>query len=229
MQAVGASVKLTLITLPMLPATENDKSALVVETKTAKGAARVAQILSVALDILASEGHANLTLEGVAKQIGIRKGNLQYYFPSRAHLLRGALAEQIKQNRGNWSRLYETKSSSPIAKLKQLIRYELEINGDTKFVAQVRERRALETRDETARALTNQWYEWVTEKYANLIAEMRPDLDDKNCHQLAIIIYSMLVGSAAFFGGQRAAPQWSKDVDQKIEQIIVKLIVDPHY
>jgi AcrR family transcriptional regulator len=193
--------------------------------KTTKGAARITQILEVALEILASEGHAKLTLEGVAKQVGIRKGNLQYYFPNRSHLVRAALSEQIEQHKNSWATINEKKSTSPIKHLRKLIAYELKINSDEIFVAQVRERWSLEARDEGARMLTNQWYDWVTEKYADLIKEIRPDLDNQAHYQLAIIIYSMLVGSAPFFGNNRAAPRWSKGIAKQIEETIVGIVL----
>lgn len=204
----------------------SDTEALPAANKTSKGAARRAQILEAALDILATDGHAGLTLEGVASTVGIRKGNLQYYFPSRAALLRAALSEQIDQHRKTWEKTYEPVSGDPLAHLKKIIAYELEVNLDETFIAQVRERWSLEARDDSARILTNQWYEWVTDQYADLIAKIRTDLGENTCHQLAIVIYSMLVGSAPFFGNNRAAPRWSKDIGKRIEESIIQLVLD---
>ncbi|MBT7779613.1 MAG: TetR/AcrR family transcriptional regulator [Rhodospirillales bacterium] len=195
------------------------------QAKTTKGSARIVQILEVALEVIASEGHAKLTLEGIAKQVGIRKGNLQYYFPSRSHLVRAALSEQIEQHKNSWATTYEKASDNPVKHLRKLIAYELKINSDEIFVAQVRERWSLEARDEGARMLTNQWYDWVTKKYADLIKEIRPELGDKACHQLAIITYSMLVGSTPFFGNNRAAPRWSKGIAKQIEETIVGIVL----
>lgn len=194
--------------------------------KTSKGAARRAQILEAALDVLATDGHASLTLEGVASTVGIRKGNLQYYYPSRAALLRAALSEQIDQHRRSWEKTFEPVSGDPLAHLRKIIAYELKVNMDETFIAQVRERWSLEARDDCVRILTNQWYEWVTDRYASLIGEIRPDVHDKTCHQLAIVIYSMLVGSAPFFGDNRAAPGWSKGIEKRIEDTIIRLVLN---
>ena len=191
---------------------------------TAKGALRVAEILQVALEILAAEGQAGLTLEGGAQRVGIRKGNIQYYFPSRADLLRAALVEQIEAHRRQWSAVYDGLTGTPEARLRQLIAFETRINRDKTFIAQVRERWALEERDEEARRLTSRWYDWVTGVYATLIAEIRPDLGPRACRHLAIMMYAMLVGSASFFGPRRASPRWTKDLDKTMAEAIVTLV-----
>ncbi len=191
---------------------------------TAKGADRVEEILKTTLDIIAVDGHAGLTLEGVAKRVGIKKGNLQYYFPSRAHLLRAALSRMMDRHREEWILVHDRHVGNPLHCIKRLVAFELKANEDEKFLALVRERWSLETHDEGTRSLRDRWYDWVTGRYADLIARLRPELGERACRQLAITIYSMLVGSAPFFGPNRTLPRWSKGMNSCIEDAVLSLI-----
>ena len=46
-------------------------------------------LLSVAIELIVSEGYESLTLDKVARRAGVSKGGLQYHFSSKAVLLRG--------------------------------------------------------------------------------------------------------------------------------------------
>ena len=53
-----------------------------------KGQERSEAILDAAERLLVDEGHAALSLRGVAQRAGIRLGNLQYYFATREEIVR---------------------------------------------------------------------------------------------------------------------------------------------
>lgn len=186
--------------------------------KTRKGAARKDQILSAALETLAREGAENLTLDGIAREVGISKGNLQYYFPARSDLLRAAFIEHIAKHKSRWSAVYDRVAAGPGERMMRLVAFELEMNRDPIFVAQVREKWTLVGRDEETRRLSEDWNSWVTEHYAQVVAEMRPDLDSPTCRQLAIIIYSLLVGAIPFCAAADSA------LNARIEQSVLDMI-----
>jgi DNA-binding transcriptional regulator YbjK len=62
-----------------------------------KGQERSEAILEAAERLLVDEGHAALTLRGVAQRTGIRLGNLQYYFATREELVRALLARVLER------------------------------------------------------------------------------------------------------------------------------------
>ena len=168
-------------------------------TLTAKGSQRAEDILSTALQILAQEGQAGLTLEGVAKRVGIRKGNLQYYYPTRADLLRAALAAQIERHKQDWLAVHDRPAKHARDRLCKMVDFELATNRDQSFIAQVREKWSLAERDEGARRLANDWNVWVSDRYAAIISEVRPELDKATCRQTAMMVYALLVGSTPFY------------------------------
>lgn len=165
---------------------------------TRKGTRRVVEILQAALEHIADSGYQSLSLERIADRVGISKGNLQYYFPTRSNLLQAAFAEQIERHKKQWSTVIGLPASGADARLRRLIAFELEANLDRTFVALVLERWALAERDPALRALTKSWHSWVVGQYAQLIAELRPDLEKRALQQLATLAYSMLVGLAPY-------------------------------
>lgn len=165
---------------------------------TRKGTRRAAEILQAALEQIADAGYQSLSLERIAARVGIRKGNLQYYFPTRSDLLQAAFAEQIERHKAQWSAVIARPAASAAERLRRLVAFELDVNLDRRFVALVLERWALAERDKALRVLTKGWHDWVVGQYARLIAEMRPDLAKRAHRQIATMIYSMLVGLAPY-------------------------------
>lgn len=191
---------------------------------TRKGTKRVAQILSAALESLAESGYQGLTLEGIAQRVGISKGNLQYYFPTRSNLLQATFAEQIERHKKHWSSVINQPAANGVERLRRLIAFELDANRDREFVALVLERWALAERDDALRRLTKNWHSWVTRRYAQLIAEIRPDLDKRAHRHLGMIAYSMLVGLAPYRGRDDDDSQFAKGLETRIAETILDLI-----
>lgn len=186
---------------------------------TRKGLHRVTQILEAALQIIADERYESVTLERVAQRVGISKGNLQYYYPTKASLVLAAFAEQIERHREEWREAFERNAPSPLARLRRLIAFELAANRDPEFVAQVMERWAMSARDPAIGRLSEEWRRWVVGHYADLIGELRPELRPSGRRDTAKIVYGMVVGSA---------PHMSSDttgsLDRRIEQAVLAVI-----
>lgn len=191
---------------------------------TRKGARRAQQILNAALEEIVETGYADLSLNAVARRVGISQGNLQYYFPTRSHLLQAAFAEQIERHKKRWIAVYRQPAANPRERLKNLIALELDANRDTKFVAQVRERWSLAERDRELRRLSNESHRWATGRYAKLINEIRPDLDKRRCRQLSLVVYAVMIGTAPYFGPEAAVPGMSSGLDDVIETTIFNTI-----
>jgi AcrR family transcriptional regulator len=157
--------------------------------------------------------------------VGIRKGNLQYYFATRSHLLQAVLAHQIERHKEHWLGVHDRPARDAEERLNRLVAFELAMNRDEKFVAQVRERWSLVERDDGARRLANEWYVWVTGRYARLIGEIRADLAKPVCRRRAIITYAVLVGAAPFCG--RGSAVASRRLDEEIAIAIQQIIHAP--
>lgn len=75
------------------PAKSNQKR----EGSGSKGRRRRQQIIDVSKDVLVSRGYDGLVLREIAKKIGIKHGNLQYYFPTKDDLLIAIFDQELKK------------------------------------------------------------------------------------------------------------------------------------
>ncbi|MEM7171958.1 MAG: TetR family transcriptional regulator [Pseudomonadota bacterium] len=187
---------------------------------TAKGAYRVASIIEATRSHILRKGHGAVTLEAVAELVGIRKGNLQYYFPTRSDLLCATFAAEIESHSQEWIAARDAQNDGARSRLNRVVAFELESNRNAEFIAQVRERWSLEERDERARELTEKWYAWITEKYAELIAGIRPELKHEQRLEIAAVIYSLVVGSTPYFSNEL----WRSNYKTEIDRTIMKAI-----
>ena len=56
------------------------------------------EILTAAREVTARDGAGKLTIDSVARQIGMRKGGVLYNFPSKQALLSALLGEMIDEH-----------------------------------------------------------------------------------------------------------------------------------
>lgn len=152
------------------------------------------------------DGYASLSIGKIASATGVRKGNLQYYFPTKTTLLRAVLSYQVNRQKDRWSKCLATAPTDPRARLLTMLRYENSLNRDEVVKAQAWEKWAFAAHDEEAGAIVGGWYDWVTGQYATLLAALRPDLDEAARRSLGASIYALMEGGGPFFGksGRRA-------------------------
>jgi AcrR family transcriptional regulator len=173
------------------------------EPRSRKGRETRTAILGAALDLMGREGYASLTLGRVATETGIRKGNLQYYFPTKRAFLRAVVDYQVARQKQRWRRALARAPMSADARLETMIRYEIRLDRDEVVKAQASEKWAFAAHDDEASATVTDWYDWVAGQYADLIAACRPDLDRAARENLGAYLYSLLEGANPFFGKSR--------------------------
>jgi AcrR family transcriptional regulator len=195
-------------------------------TATPKGAARAARILDETLAFITEHGHQDLTIEEIARRVGIAKGNLQYYFPTRGDLLRAAFAAQMDRHKTDWLTTEEAPAKDDTERLRRQITFELQTNRDIAFVTQVTERHALSRRDPLLRNIGNDWLQWVTGRYADLIAGQSPGLPRQACLHRAVALYALLVGSYRYTGAEPAVPEAADGLDDALVEMAMALAVN---
>ena len=193
---------------------------------TPKGAARAARILDETLAFITEHGHQDLTIEEIARRVGIAKGNLQYYFPTRGDLLRAAFAAQMDRHKADWLTTVEAPAKNDTGRLRRQIIFELQTNRDIAFVTQVTERHALSRHDPLLRNLGNDWLQWVTNRYADLIAGQEPGLPRLTCLHRAVALYALLVGSYRYTGSEPAVPEAADGLDDALVEMAMALALN---
>lgn len=143
--------------------------------KTAKGQARIDQILDAARHLFTEGGYAEMTMRQVADRVGISLSNVQHYFPSRESLLR-ALLESVMNSYAPAFDEVEAKFDTPVERLAAVLRYLL---ADIKQAATERlfvEIWSLATRDPVAREIFDTMYTHHRQALEALVARAYPAL-----------------------------------------------------
>jgi AcrR family transcriptional regulator len=174
--------------------------------RSPKGRRTSDQILATALEIMGREGYAALSIGRIATATGVRKGNLQYYFPTKTTLLRAVLSYQVNRQKERWTKHLDSAPAEPRARLLAMLRYENSLSRDEVVKAQAWEKWAFAAHDEEAGTIVGDWYDWVTARYAALLEDLRPDLNEADRRGLAACLYAQMEGGGPFFGksGRRA-------------------------
>ena len=82
-------------------------------------------ILQAAIDSIATEGLANLTLDRVADRVGISRGLVVFHFKSKNKLIAEVLEYLGRQYSGGWHAIVATEAETSTSKLLRLIDYDI--------------------------------------------------------------------------------------------------------
>ncbi|MCP4766504.1 MAG: TetR/AcrR family transcriptional regulator [Gammaproteobacteria bacterium] len=82
-------------------------------------------ILQAAVDSIAMEGLGSLTLDRVAKRVGISRGLVVFHFKSKKKLVEEVLQYLSLQYSGGWFEIVENKDEEDASKLLRLIDYDI--------------------------------------------------------------------------------------------------------
>ncbi|MEV6596161.1 TetR family transcriptional regulator [Actinoplanes sp. NPDC051346] len=183
---------------------------------TAKGAERRRRILDAATELLVSEGHAALTLRGVAARAEIRLGNLQYYFPTRGDLVAALLDRHLV---AALDRLRGPLAARDAATLVRLL---LDEHLDRSLTVLFTEVWALAGHDEGVAVAVRAFYRRYEELVAAAVSGRRPDLTPTEAAARARVFVSLMEGAALFRSGIAGDPQ--ADSDQLVSSLATGLL-----
>jgi|GEM_PF-1005151 AcrR family transcriptional regulator len=95
-------------------------------------AARREEILGAARNVFVQKGYANASLDDVARETGLSKPSLYYYFPSKAHLFFELAAQRADEQLVRLAKIAE--EPDPYECLVQLMRHQVsQVTGEMDF------------------------------------------------------------------------------------------------
>ncbi len=163
------------------------------EAKTAKGRAKVQEILDVARRLFTEGGYAEMTMRQVAEQTGISLSNVQHYFPTRESLLQ-ALLESVMESYDVAYRENERPDIAPRDQLEAAIRYLLADSKKGESEKLFVEIWSLATRDPIGREIFDRMYSHHRANLARLIAAAKPELPEKEVQLRAALVAMQIEG-----------------------------------
>lgn len=188
-----------------------------------KGKERVEQILDVATEFLVQEGHGQFTMSQLAKRLGIRISNLQYYFPSRDILIQNLLQRSLEQALQEMEVLVSA-ASTPRKRLLSAIDFLLKDQEQESSCKIFWELWALSARDEKVGQIMDDFYEGYCESLYELLMELNPELPPRKVHRIAILVVSMIEGLSLMRGFGKKRHAKIKGIEKELREAVLRLV-----
>ncbi|QRN96494.1 TetR family transcriptional regulator C-terminal domain-containing protein [Archangium violaceum] len=182
-----------------------------------KGQERSEAILDAAERLLVDEGHAALTLRGVAQRSGIRLGNLQYYFATREDLVRALLARVLERAT---ARLEERMGAAgdPAEALDETLKALLEDQLDPASYRLFYDLWALAAREPAIAAELRAFYSRYTDAVAERLGQLAPETSRAETRARAELLVALLEGLSLFRSGTVGAPD--RNVEAELRRVV---------
>ncbi|HEX8787222.1 MAG TPA: TetR/AcrR family transcriptional regulator [Telluria sp.] len=179
---------------PLDPALKNKAS-----STTEKGWGRAQGILQAARELLASEGHAGLSMRRVAQAAGMTLSNVQHYYASRDLLLEALLQTILDE--------FQSKMDRISAEMRERPRLERFLSTADMFLEEITdpvthaiffEIWALASRNPFASNLMDKMLGRERKTVYNLIRGLNPAIPDEEYMQRAILMVAQIEGLMLF-------------------------------
>lgn len=183
------------------------------------GAKTYSKIVECAYEILGTESYEQLTMQGIAKRLGIRLSNVQYYFSSRADLIAALLDHNNQLYFEQWETIFNSLEDDPEQLFRAFVTFNL---TDTKrestrhFFIQLWP--LLSTADDYSGSLLKEMYEPQMSRLMELIINLSPGLSETEARIRAELIASMLEG----FMVTTPAAMGSKQKDKRRDELTME-------
>jgi AcrR family transcriptional regulator len=171
---------------------------------TNKGQARLESILNTALNVFTEDGYSHFTTRNVARRLGISVGNLHYYFPNKAVLLKAMFENVVESYKPVFTRVMERAGDDPRDRFVALIRYLICDLGSEATTSFFPELWALANHDPMVAGLMEEMYDWERQQIHGLVAAIRPDVDDARHQEITLFISASIEGLTMFIGHRKS-------------------------
>lgn len=157
-------------------------------------------ILKTALTVLVEHGYKDMTLRRIAKECGMKAGNISYYFKSKDDLVRALLQAISGSYEDAIVNVIARAGDDPEQQLTHLITFILQ-DGTTRQTSYIfPELWSLANHDPFAKQCLDELYLREHERFGRIIAEMNPALSADDRAVLSTLILSSIEGIAVFAG-----------------------------
>ena len=162
------------------------------------------QILEVARILMIERGGVSaVTMRGVARATGISPGNLSYYYPNYDSLIDALLEWVIAPYLSEFELLQMEADDDPTDALRLVMAYVLDDLAKKDTTMFFPELWVLTNRDDGPAQKMRKLYDSYVNVLRKLIAEIRPDLEDRSVTELAVFICASIEGQTVFIGYKR--------------------------
>jgi AcrR family transcriptional regulator len=169
---------------------------------TTKGHERSAAIMDAAHALLATEGHAALSMRSIAQRVGVSLSNVQHYYPSRDALIEALLERTFTTYQADIDRIVAG-TESPQLRFAGVIDYFLETLRGQVQSGLFFEVAALANRHPVATQVFDAMLTRARKNVRRLMRDIAPAMAPAQSDLRAALIVSQLIGSLVFIADSR--------------------------
>lgn len=166
----------------------------------ARGAQGVEQILRASERLLIAEGMEALTMRRIAEECGMLRGNLTYYFKSRSDVVEALVDAIARSYQAAAATIDLDRGAAPRQRLCRLIEIYLDNLATERTTRIFTELWPLASRDAAMAERLQAIYDGAIALFADIVGDMRPDLDAADRRSLATFMVASLEGQTVFAG-----------------------------
>jgi AcrR family transcriptional regulator len=181
---------------------------------------RKQQILEAAIEIIASEGYAKLTMRALARASGMKLGALQYHFPTWKDLLQALAAFIGEEYERSFDALAEGSASPDLRETVQFLLDEAPADVTFQFDRLFPQLWAMALVEPVMESLLDE----ILRRYIDLLEERLIAEGSRAPRAEALVLLSMAGGATLFLG--RGRP-WERDAKAVREAVLE--FVDANY
>lgn len=188
-----------------------------------KGRERVEQILDAAADLLVKEGHGQFTMNQLAKRLGIRISNLQYYFPSREQLIQQLLQRFLNNALAEINAITSTKTT-PRKRLLSTVDYILKDQVNESSCKTFWELWSLSSRDEKIGQAMDDFYECYCNRFSQMLSSQNPEISSRKIGRISALVVAMIEGLSLMRGFGKRRHAHLQGIEKELRDTILLLI-----
>jgi AcrR family transcriptional regulator len=198
-------------------------AALSTEGRYEAGKQRVADIMAAAKATLVKGGYAQLTLRRVASEAGIPLRHLQYYYPTKAELLRAVCESICNDYIAKCDLMAAQAHADPKSQFIACVDYLIEDNRDPKSNAIMFELSALRCHDKNARRDLARLFDYYRAYIGELIRKMRPSASAELIEMRALQVIALIEGLAQFIDHNMPRIAAARDIAADARKNILRI------
>jgi len=197
------------------------------QASTRKGRESVLKVLEATKSVLISHGYAGLTLRLVAERADIAHSNVQYYFPTKEHLVQNFMLYISSGYRADIKKLLDAIPDNPVERFVRYIRYYIDDNRTAAVTIIFAELRAMSQRSDFILDTLDKMYSRYRAQLEDLLSELNPGLDAATRTLRAALIISLIDGLMIFIGGKNARHAALAELGAEAERQILRIATAP--
>ncbi len=178
------------------------------------------EILAAAIEIMMEHGHASLSMDKVARKLGISKGNITYHFPSKQIFVQSVFERLLQESQQDRQVQLDPYVGSLEERLRLKLQREFEILCQPDYDTRAWETLAYSTQDPNVGQAFEELFGWLIDDVVGVIAPLRPDLSKQQLADLGLYLIAISRGMIVFVGSARNHPRRDVLVQQAIEQMM---------